>query len=219
MYRLFCNNKTLECRNFFEQFLEHDIKEDVCSSQVFETTFNKIKNWLENNDENLVIDDVDNDILAAVIKKIFRFAPAAGGLVLINNSIVAMERNGIPDLPKGHIEKGESPREAALREVSEETAMSNLSIIKQLPSSNHCYLLNGQWTLKNTSWFLMKTDAAFNPKPQTEEGISKVFLLNKDNVNEFLEKTFISLRITLGEEIINTICRDVSITPNKMNNM
>mgnify|MGYP003447064919 CR=1 FL=1 len=74
MYRLFCNNKTLECRIFFEQFLEHDIKKDVYSSQVFETTFNKIKNWLENNDENLVIDDVDNDILAAVIKKIFRFA-------------------------------------------------------------------------------------------------------------------------------------------------
>ncbi len=205
MYRLFCNNKTLECRIFFEQFLEHDIKKDVYSSQVFEATFNKIKNWLENNDENLVIDDVDNDILAAVIKKIFRFAPAAGGLVLINNSIVAMERNGIPDLPKGHIEKGESPREAALREVSEETAISNLSIIKQLPSSNHCYLLNDQWTLKNTSWFLMKTDAAFNPKPQTEEGISKVFLLNKDNVNEFLEKTFISLRLTLGDEIVHQL--------------
>ena len=61
------------------------------------------------------------------------------------------------------------------------------------------------WTLKNTSWFLMKTDAAFNPKPQTEEGISKVFLLNKDNVNEFLEKTFISLRLTLGEEIVHQL--------------
>lgn len=205
MYILFCNNKTLVCRNFFEQFLDDDVKEEVCSSQVFENTLNKIKNWLENSDENLVVDDVDNDILAAAIKKIFRFAPAAGGVVLINNSVVAIERNGIPDLPKGHIEQGESPEVAALREVREETAISNLSIIKQLPSSHHCYLLNNQWTLKKTSWFLMSTNDEFKPKPQTEEGISKVFLLNKDNVNEFLEKTFISLRITLGEEIISQL--------------
>ncbi|MBQ8222163.1 MAG: NUDIX domain-containing protein [Bacteroidales bacterium] len=208
MYILFCNNRTLVCRNFFEQFLYDDVKEGVCSSQVFENTLNKINNWLENSDENLVIDDVDNDILAAAIKKIFRFAPAAGGIIHINNSIVAIERNGILDLPKGHIEQGESPEEAALREVREETAISNLSIIKQLPSSHHCYLLNNQWTLKKTSWFLMSTNDEFKPKPQTEEGISKVFLLNKDNVNEFLEKTFISLRITLGEEIISQLTID-----------
>ena len=205
MYRLFCNNKTLECINFFEQCLAVETDESLYSSQVFENTLDKIKNWLENSDENLVIDDVENDILSAVIKKTFRFAPAAGGLVVVDNSVVAMERNGIPDLPKGHIERGETPCEAALREVSEETSISNLSIIKQLPSSNHCYLLNDQWTLKHTSWFLMKTDAAFSPKPQTEEGISKVFLLNKDNVDKFLEKTFISLKITLGEEILKII--------------
>ena len=205
MYRLFCNNKTLECINFFEQCLDVETDESLYSSQVFENTLDKIKNWLENSDENLVIDDVENDILSAVIKKTFRFAPAAGGVVVVDNSVVAMERNGIPDLPKGHIERGETPCEAALREVSEETSISNLSIIRQLPSSNHCYLLNDQWTLKHTSWFLMKTDTAFSPKPQTEEGISKVFLLNKDNVDKFLEKTFISLKITLGEEILKII--------------
>ena len=148
MYRLFCNNRTLVCRNFFEQCLDAEINDSVYSTQVFENTFDMIKKWLDEGDENLEINDVDNDILAAVIKKIFRFAPAAGGLVLINNAIAAIERNGIPDLPKGHIEKNESPDVAALREVREETALSNLSIIKQLPSTFHCYLLNDQWTLK-----------------------------------------------------------------------
>ena len=47
----------------------------------------------------------------------------------------------------------------------------------------------------------MKSKDEFKPKPQTEEGISKVFLLNKNNVNEFLENTFISLKETLGEII------------------
>ena len=205
MYRLFCNNKMLVCRNFFEHFLDTDIDKSKLSSQVFENTSDEIKNWLENSDENLYIDDVDNDILAAVLKDIFHFAPAAGGLVLIDNAIVAIERNGKADLPKGHIEKNEQADIAAMREVNEETSISNLSIIRQLPSSHHCYLLNGKWTLKKTSWFLMKSDDEFKPRPQTEEGISKVFLINKDNVNEFLENTFISLRMSLEEEILKEL--------------
>ena len=205
MYRLFCNNKMLVCRNFFEHFLDNGIDSNKLSSQLFENTIDKIKNWLENGEENLYIDDIDNDILAAVIKKIFRFAPAAGGVVIINKSIVAIERNGKADLPKGHIENNESPDEAALREVREETALSNLSIIKQLPSTFHCYLLNNQWTLKKTSWFLMKSEDEFRPKPQEEEGISKVYLLNKDNVNEFLEKTYSSIRLSLENEILSIL--------------
>ena len=205
MYRLFCNNKMLVCRNFFEHFLDADIDESKLPSQLFENTLDKIKNWLENSEENLYIDDIDNDILAAVFKKIFHFAPAAGGLVLINKSIAAIERNGKVDLPKGHIEKNEQTDIAAMREVNEETAISNLSIIKQLPSSHHCYLLNNQWTLKKTSWFLMKSDDEFNPKPQEEEGISKVFLINKDNVNYFLENTYPSIRLALEEEILKTL--------------
>lgn len=205
MYRLFCNNKMLVCRNFFEHFLDNGIDSNKLSSQLFENTLDKIKNWLENGEENLYIDDIDNDILAAVIKKIFSFAPAAGGVVIINKSIVAIERNGKADLPKGHIEKNEQTDIAAMREVEEETAIKNLSIIKQLPSSHHCYLLNGQWTLKKTSWFLMKSDDDFKPKPQEEEGISRVYLINKDNVKDFLENTYPSIRLALEEDILDVV--------------
>ena len=205
MYRLFCNNKMLVCRNFFEHFLDNSIDSNKLSSQLFENTLDKIKNWLENGEENLCIDDIDNDILAAVIKEIFRFAPAAGGVVIINKSIVAIERNGKADLPKGHIEKNEQTDIAAMREVEEETAIKNLSIIKQLPSSHHCYLLNEQWTLKKTSWFLMKSDDDFKPKPQEEEGISRVYLINKDNVKDFLENTYPSIRLALEEVILEVV--------------
>ena len=195
----------LVCRNFFEHFLDNGIDSNKLSSQLFENTLDKIKNWLENGEENLYIDDIDNDILAAVINKIFRFAPAAGGVVIINKSIVAIERNGKADLPKGHIEKNEQTDIAAMREVEEETAIKNLSIIKQLPSSHHCYLLNGQWTLKKTSWFLMKSDDDFKPKPQEEEGISRVYLINKDNVKDFLENTYPSIRLALEEDILKAL--------------
>ena len=114
MYRLFCNNKMLVCRNFFEHFLDDDIDNSKLSPQLFENISDKIKNWLDNSEENLFIDDVDNDILAAVMKKTFRFAPAAGGIVTIGDSIAAIERNGRPYLPNGHIEKDESPDTAAI---------------------------------------------------------------------------------------------------------
>ena len=119
---------------------------------------------------------------------------AAGGVVVIDDGFVAIERNGIPDLPKGHIEKGESPEVAAVREVEEETGITDLEIIKELPATWHCYLLQNQWTIKKTSWYLMHTNSGMKNVPQTEEGISNVYLVNQDEIKNFEEKTFASLR-------------------------
>ena len=201
MYRLFCNNRTLTANNFCENLLSVDNK---CVKN-FDDLATKIENWLADETiKNLDFGDVDGEILACAIKNIFRQAPAAGGVVVIDNQFVAIERHGIPDLPKGHIEKGETPEVAALREVEEETGITNLEIIKELPSTWHCYLLDNQWTIKKTSWFLMKTTSGMKNVPQTEEGISKVYLVDKKGVKEFEEKTFESLK-TLIPAIISAI--------------
>ena len=191
MYRLFCNNRMLSANNFCENLLSVDNK---CVKNC-DDLVSKIIGWLGDESlENLDLGDVDGKNLAFAIKKIFRQAPAAGGVVIIDNQFVAIERNGIPDLPKGHIEKGESPEVAALREVEEETGITNLEIIKELPATWHCYLLDNQWTIKKTSWFLMRTSSGMKNIPQTEEGITKVYLVDKDHVKDFEEKTFASLR-------------------------
>lgn len=198
MYRLFCNNRMLSANNFCENLLSVDNK---CVKNCDDLVA-KIKNWLEDETmENLDLGDVDGENLAFAIKNMFRQAPAAGGVVIIDNQFVAIERNGIPDLPKGHIEKGESPEVAALREVEEETGITNLEIIKELPATWHCYLLDNQWTIKKTSWYLMKTDSGMKNIPQTEEGISKVYLVDKQGVNDFEKNTFASLK-TLAPFII-----------------
>ena len=191
MYRFFCNNRCLTANNFCENLLSLDNKEIRNSDElVF-----KILDWLYDDSQNcLDFGDVDGKDLAYAIKTVFRQAPAAGGVVIIDNQFVAIERNGIPDLPKGHIEKGEDPQTAALREVEEETGITDLEIIKELPSTWHCYLLNNQWTMKKTSWFLMRTLSGMKNVPQTEEGISKVYLVDKENIKDFEEKTFASLR-------------------------
>ena len=191
MYRLFCNNRLLTANNFCENLLSVDNK---CVKNCDDLVA-KIKNWLEDETmENLDLGDVDGEKLACAIKTVFRQAPAAGGVVIIDNQFVAIERNGIPDLPKGHIEKGEGPEIAALREVEEETGITNLEIIKELPATWHCYLLDNQWTIKKTSWYLMKTDSGMKNIPQTEEGISKVYLVDKQGVNDFAKNTFASLK-------------------------
>ena len=97
MYRLFCNNRMLSANNFCENLLSADNK---CVKNC-EDLVSKIKNWLEDEaSENLDLGDVDGENLAFAIKKLFRQAPAAGGVVIIDNQFVAIERNGIPDLPK-----------------------------------------------------------------------------------------------------------------------
>lgn len=196
MYRLFCNNRKLTANNFCENLLSLDNKGvKNCDDLVA-----KIRHWLDDSTaENLDLGDVDGENLASAIKNIFRQAPAAGGVVIIDNKFVAIERNGIPDLPKGHIEKGESPEEAALREVEEETGITDLEIIKELPTTWHCYLLNDQWTIKKTSWYLMKTASGMKNVPQTEEGISKVYLVDTESVKDFEDKTFASLKTLLPE--------------------
>ena len=199
MYRLFCNNRKLTANNFCEDLLSLDNK---CVKNCDDLVA-KIRLWLEDETVgNLDLGDVDGEDLAFAIKNIFRQAPAAGGVVIIDNKFVAIERNGIPDLPKGHIEKGESPEVAALREVEEETGITDLEIIKELPATRHCYLLNNQWTIKKTSWYLMKTASGMKNIPQTEEGISKVYLVDKKGVNEFEKNTFESLKTLVPKIII-----------------
>lgn len=202
MYTLFCNKKMLHSRNFSEKLLDECIDNNCINAQYLDNAIDSIMRWLDDECENICFDDVDDYVLAAAIKNVFNFAPAAGGIVMTDDGIVTIERNGLPDLPKGHIEKGELPEEAALRELYEETALSRLKIVRQLPSSYHCYLLNDRWTLKKTFWFLMTTDADFTPKPQVEEGISKVSIIGKDNIEDFFENTFVSLRHALKEDVM-----------------
>ena len=51
----------------------------------------------------------------------------------------------------------------------------------------------------------MKSDDDFKPKPQEEEGISRVYLINKDNVKDFLENTYPSIRLALEEDILKAL--------------
>lgn len=59
-------------------------------------------------------------------------------------------------LPKGSIEKGESPESAALREVWEETGI-RAQIIERLDTIQYFYILKGSRFFKRVTFFLMES--------------------------------------------------------------
>lgn len=122
------------------------------------------------------------------LKTQFIYIEAAGGLITQNNKYLFIYRLDKWDLPKGKIDKGENPPQAAIRECEEECAITGLTIIKELPSSYHIYPYKGQYALKITYWYLMHS--TYNGKliPQTEENIEKVEWLNLNAINSSVKQ-------------------------------
>ena len=65
-----------------------------------------------------------------------KFVNCAGGIIINNKQEVAIvnQNNDSWSLPKGHIDKGETIIEAAIREIYEETGIKDLQYIKGLGS-------------------------------------------------------------------------------------
>jgi 8-oxo-dGTP pyrophosphatase MutT (NUDIX family) len=73
--------------------------------------------------------------------------------------------------PKGHLEKRELPAAAALREVAEETGLSDLVVRGELATIDWHFRFRGKLIHKICHFFLMETENAIT-SPQREEGIT-----------------------------------------------
>ena len=202
MYKIFYEQRALIFPNIEEKDLDFDATSPKLETYEVEKIHNFLRQWLVVSlQDDVVIDKVSPEVLSAALCRTFRMAPAAGGVVLCDGQFAAIERHGIPDLPKGHIEEGEDAATAAVREVEEETGMTGLNIVRQLPSSWHCYLLEDEWRLKQTSWFLMTTTDANHIEPQLDEDITEVTFLGEYDLEWFLKNTYRSIADTLGSSL------------------
>ena len=96
---------------------------------------------------------------------------SCGGVVIYRNkALILYYKNKHSSgwvLPKGKAESKESHKEAALREVMEETA-SNPRMLKPLGKTQYSFKASGLSINKTVHWFLMTADS-FYCKPQAEE--------------------------------------------------
>lgn len=119
---------------------------------------------------------------------------AAGGRVKNKKGeLLMIFRNDKWDLPKGKLEKGETPEVAAVREVEEECGIGKLKILKTLSPTFHTYKHHNKIVLKKTYWYEMSCDDDRKLKPQKEEGITDVKWMKEEQVEMALENTFHSI--------------------------
>jgi len=129
-----------------------------------------------------------------IIKKFFRpfnLIDAAGGLVKNEkDQFLMIYRNQKWDLPKGKLEKNESPESGAMRETTEETGVSGLSVIRHLADSRHMYAWKEKMVLKKTCWYEMYTDDKRKLIPQISEGITEVKWMDRESVMDALNNSY-----------------------------
>jgi len=73
--------------------------------------------------------------------------------------------------PKGHLEDGERPEDAALREVAEETGLGDLAVRSAIDTIDWFFRFRGQLIHKVCHFYLMETSST-STSPQHAEGIT-----------------------------------------------
>ncbi len=84
---------------------------------------------------------------------------SAGGVVIRKNSgtlevLLIKDRFGRWTWPKGHIEPGETPERAALREINEETGLNTLRVEAKLGEQQY-YFLSGDDSISKTVYVFL----------------------------------------------------------------
>jgi 8-oxo-dGTP pyrophosphatase MutT (NUDIX family) len=124
----------------------------------------------------------------------FKYVQAAGGVVYNDRGEALMiYRNHRWDLPKGHVDMGESDEECAVREIAEETGVEGAKIVRFLCNTLHSYNVYGVWEIKRTAWYELIAPAT-ETKPQAEEGIVCAKWCHKEEVEQNLAETYPTIR-------------------------
>ena len=138
--------------------------------------------------------------LKADFFKHFQLIKAGGGLVKNKREeILMIYRRGKWDLPKGKLDEGETIEECAKREVEEETGLHTITLIRPLLITYHTYQLFGKHNLKESHWYLMKASGDEKLIPQTEEEITEIAWIKKDDLKNNLSNTYPTIELVLKE--------------------
>ena len=139
----------------------------------------------------------NKDLIEDQIKSQYKVLKAAGGIVKNKEGkILMMLRLKKWDLPKGKLDKGESSKTAALREVEEECGVK-AKLGEKVCTTFHTYTYKNIDILKQTKWYEMDLLDDSKMKPQTEENIERLAWMDRNQVNSAMLNSYSSIRYVL----------------------
>lgn len=142
----------------------------------------------------IYIPTVDEDATYRRICAEFKEVNAAGGLVSNRRGdYLLIRRDGMWDLPKGHQDPGEEIQTTAIREVREETGLTDIERRELICITDHCYRRNGIWHLKHTWWYDMLYTRHVELTPQREEDITTAAWVARSSLPQYLKNTYPSI--------------------------
>ena len=196
-------------------------RDEILDLSLFDNVFlaNKVVN-LNGLKGNILIDDVEGSQVRQIITQLveepfpkvhfvirphnydeakadfmslFKVINAAGGVVAKDEHVLMIYRLKKWDFPKGKLDKKETFKHAALREVEEETGLK-VSLSHKVCTTWHTYTFRKKRILKCTKWYGMDCLDDKKMAPQKEENIDKVEWLTNREIKKALSDSYNSIR-------------------------
>ena len=190
MYKVFFNEQIIYIDSSKES--EPDVKWQKISD------LNKVSGllvqFMQGDDDLFLLTDKGDEILEIIKSELFYLETAGGIVENEDEELLFIYRLGYWDLPKGMIEKGETAKQAAYREIKEECGISSHKLKSHLTDTYHIYEREGKMHLKKTIWFYFEQgDTNEETVPQAEEDIELASWLSETEINLALLESYESI--------------------------
>lgn len=186
----------------FEDIVPEDLADDVL---IMNASFEQVDSLLKlmtdkklKKVHSIFISSRQKRALIDYLKGKFKVIEAAGGVVEKDGKLLMIYRRKVWDIPKGKLDKGETIKACAVREVEEETGVK-VKIDKKIDAVWHTYTNKKKYILKKTHWYAMECVDDDKMAPQKDEGIKKVEWMDLKSVRKALHDSYRSIRYVMQE--------------------
>lgn len=191
MYKVYMNDKEIFFTKKKDVVNEHNTSLFLTDPDINRIHDNIIEFISDNKNNKLYFVHRSPKKLFKAFAKKYKIVKAAGGIVRNKDDrILFIFRREKWDLPKGKVDKKETKKHAALREVAEETGLETLAILRKTACTYHTYTEKEIQILKKTYWYEMFADKDEPLHPQAEEDITEIRWVSSHEMSDIIRNTY-----------------------------